>query len=154
MSETIFRGAHDDELTQIVALLADDALGSGREDVGPPMNPRYAEAFAAIQRDPNQLLAVADRDGVIIGCMQVSFIPGLSRTGMWRGQIESVRVAASHRGGGTGRQFFEWAIEECRKRGCGLLQLTSDKSRPDAIRFYDDLGFTASHEGLKLPLDP
>ncbi len=101
--------------------------------------------------DPNQLLAVAD-DGAVVGCMQISFIPGLSRRGMWRGQIESVRIAASHRGAGLGRRFFEWAISRCRDRGCGLVQLTTDASRADAARFYQSLGFVGSHTGMKLPL--
>ncbi|HMB47899.1 MAG TPA: GNAT family N-acetyltransferase, partial [Afifellaceae bacterium] len=84
--------------------------------------------------------------------MQISFIPGLSRTGMWRGQIEGVRIAADRRGTGLGRQFFEWAFDRLREHGCALVQLTSDKSRSDAMRFYERLGFTASHEGLKKPL--
>ena len=109
-------------------------------------------AFHAIEKDSNQLLAVADRNGEVVGCLQLTFIPGLSRVGQWRGQIESVRVASKHRGGGLGRKFFEWAIDVCRKRGCGLVQLTMDKSRLDALRFYRSLGFTASHEGLKLDL--
>ena len=87
-----------------------------------------------------------------MGCLQLTFIPGLSRLGMWRGQIESVRVAADQRGSGLGRRLFEWAIAECRARGCGLVQLTTDKSRPDAKRFYESLGFEASHEGMKLSL--
>ncbi|AIT28054.1 acetyltransferase family protein [Bordetella holmesii 44057] len=109
-------------------------------------------AFEAIDLDPNQLLAVAQRDGRVIGCMQISFIPGLSRLGAWRGQIESVRVAHSERGAGTGRLFFEWAIEQCRQRGCALVQLTTDKQRADAQRFYLALGFHATHEGMKLAL--
>lgn len=138
------------DLPALVALLADDALGAARERPG---DPRYAAAFAAIDRDPNQLLAVALGDaGEPIGCLQLSFIPGLSRRGAWRGQIESVRIAASHRGGGLGRQMFDWAIQECRSHGCGLVQLTTDKARPDAMRFYERLGFKASHEGMKLDL--
>ena len=113
---------------------------------------KYLEAFAALARDPNQLLAVAEIASVVVGCLQLTFIPGLSRLGMWRGQIESVRVAADHRGSGLGRQLFEWAIAECRARGCGLVQLTTDKTRPDAKRFYESLGFRASHEGMKLSL--
>jgi ribosomal protein S18 acetylase RimI-like enzyme len=81
--------------------------------------------------------------------LQLTFIPGLSRTGVWRGQIESVRVAKSARGTGLGSDFIEWAVARCAARGCGLVQLTSDKSRRDAIRFYEKLGFVASHEGLK-----
>lgn len=152
MSSPTIRRASAADLEAIVALLADDALGSTRESPGPPLDPCYVEAFAAIARDPNQFLAVAEDDGEIVGCLQLSFIPGLSRRGLWRGQIESVRVASARRGGGLGRVLFEWAIAECRRRGCGLVQLTTDKARPDALRFYESLGFVASHEGMKLTL--
>ncbi|KAB2786065.1 GNAT family N-acetyltransferase [Brucella anthropi] len=140
------------EVAAIIAMLADDALGAQREDASLPLRDSYRSAFAAIDADPNQLLAVVEHDGEIIGCMQISFIPGLSRMGMWRGQIESVRIASHIRGGGVGRQMIVWAIEQCRERGCGLVQLTTDKSRSDALRFYQSLGFTDSHEGLKLSL--
>ncbi len=149
---TEFRKAIRADLPAIIAMLADDALGAGREDASDPPNPAYIEAFEALERDCNQLLAVGEKDGDIVACLQISFIPGLSRLGQWRGQIESVRVAASARGDGLGQQLFEWAIDECRKRGCGLVQLTSDKTRPDAIRFYERLGFKVTHEGLKLSL--
>jgi len=145
----IFRRATAADLPAIVALLADDILGASREDPG---DPAYAAAFAAIAADPNQLLAVAEDAGHVVGCLQLSFIPGLSRKGMWRGQIESVRIAAAERGSGLGRRMFAWAIAECRARGCGLVQLTTDKARPDARRFYESLGFVASHEGMKLAL--
>jgi len=147
-----FRGAALGDLEAIVALLADDPIGSGRESVGVRLDPRYVEAFAAIERDPNQLLAVAERDGRVTGVLQLSFIPGMTRRGMWRGQIEGVRVAAGERGSGIGRAMLLWAIEECRKRGCGLVQLTSDKRRADAHAFYEALGFRATHEGYKLAL--
>jgi GNAT superfamily N-acetyltransferase len=140
------------DLEAIVALLADDAIGAARESVGMPLDRRYVEAFAAIERDPNQLLAVAERDGQVIGVLQLSFIPGMTRLGMWRGQIEGVRVAAGERGSGIGRAMVLWAIEECRRRGCGLVQLTSDKSRADAHAFYEALGFRATHQGYKLAL--
>ncbi|MFB8341865.1 GNAT family N-acetyltransferase [Brucella cytisi] len=140
------------DVAAIVAMLADDALGAQREDASPPLRDSYRSAFAAIDADPNQFLAVVEHDGEIIGCMQISFIPGLSRMGLWRGQIESVRIASHIRGGGVGRQMIVWAIEQCRERGCGLVQLTTDKSRSDALRFYQSLGFTDSHEGLKLSL--
>ena len=123
-----------------------------REDASHPPNPAYVAAFAAIGRDPNQMLAVVEQDGGVVGCLQLSFIPGLSRLGMWRGQIESVRIAAELRGSGLGRRMFEWAIEQCRARGCGLVQLTTDASRPQAHRFYESLGFAASHVGMKLAL--
>ena len=152
MKEISFRAATEGDLPQIVVMLADDELGSTREDASLPLNDRYSEAFAAIAKDPNQYLAVVEIDGDLAGCLQLTFIPGLSRLGMWRGQIESVRIAASQRGEGLGRKMFEWAIDQCRQRGCELVQLTTDKSRPDALRFYESLGFVASHEGMKLSL--
>jgi GNAT superfamily N-acetyltransferase len=145
----ILRRATEADLPAIVALLADDVLGAAREAPG---DPAYAAAFAAIEADPNQMLAVAEEAGRVLGCLQLTFIPGLSRRGMWRGQIEGVRVAAGQRGTGLGRRMFEWAIAQCRARGCGLVQLTTDKARPDAHRFYESLGFVASHEGMKLAL--
>jgi ribosomal protein S18 acetylase RimI-like enzyme len=152
MTDAVFRRAAAADVPAIVKLLGDDALGRTREDIRDPPNPRYAAAFAAIDADSNQLLAVAEHDGTVVGCLQISFVPGLSKIGMWRGQIESVRIAASHRGGGLGRKMIEWAIAECRRRGCGIVQLTTDKSRLDAQRFYTSLGFAASHEGMKLEL--
>lgn len=152
MNDLRFRQAARDDLPAIIAMLADDALGASREDPSDPPNAAYLAAYKAIEYDPNQLLAVGERSGAVIACLQITFIPGLSRLGQWRGQIESVRVAASARGEGLGQQLFEWAIEQCRARGCGLVQLTSDKTRSDALRFYEGLGFVASHEGLKLKL--
>jgi GNAT superfamily N-acetyltransferase len=152
MGSITFRRAVSDDLAAVVALLADDPIGRERESAGTPLDPRYAGAFAAIDRDPNQLLAVADHDGWVIGVLQLSFIPGLTRRGMWRGQIEGVRVAATARRDGIGRAMLEWAIAECRKRGCGMVQLTSDKRRPAAHGFYEALGFRATHEGYKLSL--
>jgi GNAT superfamily N-acetyltransferase len=146
------RPAVQGDLPRIVALLADDPIGRSRENPGHPMDTRYRDAFAAIERDPNHVLAVADRGGHLIGVLQLSFIPGLSLQGMWRGQIEGVRVAAGERARGVGRAMLEWAIEECRSRGCGLVQLTSDKRRIDAHRFYERLGFEATHQGYKLAL--
>jgi ribosomal protein S18 acetylase RimI-like enzyme len=145
----MFRRATEDDLPAIVALLADDVLGAAREAPG---DPAYAAAFAAIAADPNQLLAVAEQDGRILGCLQLTFLPGLSHRGAWRGQVESVRVAADQRGTGLGRRFLEWAVAQCRARGCAMVQLTTDKSRADARRFYESLGFAASHDGMKLTL--
>ena len=149
----VIRRARAGDVPAIVAMLADDALGRTREDPSLPVRAEYVTAFEAIDRDPNQHLVVAEKDGVVIGCLQLTFIPGLSRMGGWRGQIESVRVAASCRGQGLGRQIFEWAIGECRRRRCAQVQLTTDKVRADAQRFYLSLGFVASHEGMKLLLD-
>ena len=149
MTEPAFRRATAADVPAIVALLADDVLGAAREKPG---DPAYDAAFAAIAADANQFLAVVEIDGRVAGCLQLSFIPGLSHRGMWRGQIESVRIAAEARGGGLGRRMFEWAIGQCRDRGCGIVQLTTDKARGDARRFYESLGFVASHEGMKLKL--
>lgn len=132
-----------------MALLADDVLGASREG---QVDDAYLAAFEQIAADPRCRLVVAEADGRIAGTLQLTVLPGLSRNGMLRAQIEAVRVAAGERGRGLGRQMIGWAIEVSREQGCGLVQLTSDKRRRDAIRFYESLGFEASHEGLKLVL--
>lgn len=147
------RKATLDDVPAIIALLADDPIGRQREITGLPLHPDYVTAFRAIDADPNQLLVILESDREIIGCLQLSFIPGLSRRGMWRGQIEGVRIASTKRRGGRGRRLFEWAIELCRSRSCGLIQLTTDKGRPEAASFYESLGFAATHTGYKLALD-
>lgn len=147
-----FRRARSSDLPAIIALLADDSLGAEREDLGPPLLPAYGAAFAAIESDPNQLLAVVTDNERVIGTLQITFIQGLSRKGGLRGQIEAVRIAADRRGAGLGRRAFDWAIAECRARGCCLVQLTTDRGRSEAHRFYDQLGFVASHLGYKKPL--
>ncbi|KKJ77673.1 GNAT family acetyltransferase [Kiloniella litopenaei] len=152
MTNILYRHAEEKDLLSIIAMLADDELGAKREDNSVPVNSKYIQAFEAIDKDPNQYLAVVEQGKEIVGCLQLTFIPGLSRLGMWRGQIESVRISSTHRGSGLGSQMFEWAISECRKRGCELVQLTTDKARPDALKFYEKLGFKASHEGMKLNL--
>ena len=152
MDTITFRKANRSDLFDIIKLLADDPIGQSRELVSDPIDDRYRSAFEAIERDSNQLMAVAVDADRVVGCMQLTFAPGLSRTGMWRGQIESVRIAPRHRGAGLGKRFFEWAFDRFRERGCNLVQLTSDKSRPDTIRFYETLGFKASHEGMKLSI--
>lgn len=152
MDNIRFRRAEARDLSAIVALLADDPLGRQREVPGAGANAAYAAAFAAIETDPNQLLVVVEQGEAIVGTLQLSFIPGLSRGGAWRGQIEAVRVADGRRGQGLGHRMFDWAIAECRARDCRLVQLTTDRQRPDAHRFYEDLGFVASHVGYKLAL--
>ncbi len=147
-----FRSATADDLPTIVAVLADDGLGREREDASLPLRQDYDDAFKAMSKDENNRLVVAVLDDVIVGCLQLTFIPGLSRLGTWRCQIEGVRVAASQRGAGVGQAMMEWAIEESRQRGCRLVQLTTDRRRADAHRFYDGLGFDASHIGMKLKL--
>lgn len=150
MSEPVFRAARADDLPQIVALLADDEIGATRDDASLPLDAGYLRAFEVLHGDPNHIMAVAELDGAVIGCLQLSFIPGLTRKGAWRGQIEGVRIAAPVRGQGFGRAFFEWAIAQCRDRGCALVQLTTDLRRDGAHRFYESLGFEATHTGMKL----
>ena len=147
-----FHRAQAFDLPDIVAMLADDPLGAGREDVSLPLARGYVDAFNAIDADPNQLLAVAVDGAEVIGTLQITFLAGLSHKGAWRAQIEAVRIAGHRRSGGIGRQMIEWAIGKCRARGCGLVQLTTDRSRADAHRFYEDLGFTGSHLGYKKTL--
>ena len=147
-----FRSAQETDLPQLIEMLAADELGATREDTSQPINRRYRSAFSAIDRDPNNSLIVADLDAKLVGMMQLTFIPYLSHTGSWRCLIEGVRVHADHRGAGLGRTMIEWAIEAARKRDCQIVQLTSDKQRSGAIRFYESLGFVASHEGFKLKL--
>lgn len=145
------RRASVDDVPAIVALLADDPLGSAREAADGELGP-YLRAFEAVDADPAHLLLVAETDGRVIATMQLSFLPGLARRGGLRAQLEAVRVHADLRRGGLGAAMVAWGIDEARRRGCALVQLTSDKRRPEAHRFYARLGFTASHEGFKLTL--
>lgn len=146
----VIRRAVADDVAAIVGLLAADQLG--RERDGGDLAP-YLEAFAQIDRDPAQLLVVlADPSGTIVGTLQLTLIPGLARRGALRAQIEAVRVAERLRGRGLGGELLRWAVAEAGRRGCGLVQLTSDKRRTDAHRLYGRLGFVASHEGFKLRL--
>ena len=150
MTDVEIRPALEHEVAAVVALLADDPLGAGREtpdDLVP-----YLAAFAQLAADPNQLLVVAVREEVVVATAQLSIVPGLSRRGRTRSIIEAVRVHRDERGSGLGTMLMEWAIAESARRGCSLVQLTSDRSRLDAHRFYQRLGFTASHVGFKLEL--
>jgi GNAT superfamily N-acetyltransferase len=146
------RLAATEDLPHLVALLAADQLGALRENVerSPAALQPYRAAFDAISADPAHLLIVAVDDLRLIGTMQLSFIPGLARQGAWRAQIEAVRVRKEARNRNIGTKMIEWAIEEATRRGCALVQLTTDKRRADAHRFYERLGFVASHEGMKL----
>lgn len=153
MTEPSFRRASAGDLPAVVALLADDLLGQMRENPLLPLDARYLSAFEAIEADPNQLLVVAVLQERVVGTLHLTFIPGLARLGAWRGQIEAVRISSNCRGSGLGRQMLEWAIAECSERGCHLVQLTTDQQRPDAHRFYERLGFIASHVGYKLVLN-
>ena len=150
MNDVLIRRATASDVAAIVAMIADDQLGATRESLD-DLTP-YLAAFDQIDADPNQLLMVADRNDEVIGTLQLTIIPGLSRRGSTRGLIEAVRVAAPARGSGLGTTLIRWAVEESRTRGCTLVQLTSDKTRTDAHRFYTNLGFTNSHEGFKLKL--
>lgn len=150
MDRIVMREARAEDLPVLIAMLADDQLGQSREEVTDPVAPCYVAAFEAMARDPNNVLAVAEEAGRVLGTLQVSYLPGLARRGAWRGQIEAVRVAREARGRGLGEHMMLWAIGLCRARGCALVQLTSDASREGAHRFYDRLGFKASHVGFKL----
>ncbi|MFF4405143.1 GNAT family N-acetyltransferase [Streptomyces sp. NPDC001262] len=150
MSDIVIRRATADDIPAIVALLADDPLGAQRESPG-DLAP-YRTAFERLAGDPNQHLVVAERDGRTIGTLQLTVIPGLSRRGATRSVVEAVRVHADERGSGLGTRLVEWAVEASRQEGCLLVQLTSDATRVDAHRFYERLGFEASHLGFKYHL--
>ena len=140
------------DLPAVVAMLNDDKLGSTREN--PDDMAPYEAAFAEVDADPNQRLVVLERDGELVGTFQLSIIPGVSQRGLKRAIIESVRVATSERGSGLGTVMMQWAIDEARRRGCRLIQLTSNAERPDAHRFYERLGFAPTHVGFKMKLEP
>lgn len=150
IAEPVLRPATIDDVPAIMRLLADDALGQARESADEAV---YKAAFAAIARDPNNTLFVIDAGGAVAGCAQLTIISGLARGAATRAQIEAVRIGSGHRGEGLGRWFMGALIEAARERGCKLVQLTSDKRRGDAHRFYESLGFAASHVGFKLTLD-
>ncbi|MFD7179012.1 GNAT family N-acetyltransferase [Streptomyces sp. NPDC059904] len=150
MGDLEIRPAVADDVAAIVAMLADDALGAGRES--PDDLTPYAEAHARIAGDSNQHLVVAVREGRTVGTLQLTVIPGLSRKGSTRSIIEGVRIHADERGSGLGTLLIEWAVDESRRQNCQLVQLTSDAARTDAHRFYERLGFEASHVGFKLQL--
>lgn len=152
MDKLRFRRATAADLGPIVALLADDVLGSLRESTSPVVADCYRSAFTEIDVDPNQFLCVVEDGSQIVGTLQLTFIPGLARAGTKRGQIEAVRIASDRRGDKLGEAMFAWALEECRARGCSLIQLTTDKARPNAHRFYERLGFEPTHIGYKLKL--
>ncbi|MEU7802360.1 GNAT family N-acetyltransferase [Micromonospora arborensis] len=150
MTDVIYREAVRADLPAVIALLADDVLGKARDFT--VVDAAYEKAFADISADPRNQLIVAEQDGELVGCLQITYIPGLGRHGSERSLIESVRVRSDRRGEGLGRDLMTWAIDQARQRGCALVQLTTDKSRADAHRFYLGLGFAASHEGMKLAL--
>ncbi|MEQ9299797.1 MAG: GNAT family N-acetyltransferase [Cyclobacteriaceae bacterium] len=146
-----FRKATAKDIPTIVAMLADDELGKQREDYRDPLPEKYTAAFAKIEADDNQELILVENEAAeIIGTLQLSFMQYLTYQGGIRAQIEAVRIRKDQRGKGIGKTMFEWAIDRAKARGAHLLQLTSDKQRPDAIKFYEGLGFKASHEGMKI----
>ncbi|MEV7427152.1 MULTISPECIES: GNAT family N-acetyltransferase [unclassified Streptomyces] len=150
MSDLTIRPAALDDIPTIVAMLADDPLGAQRES--PDDLTPYIAAYQRLANDPNQHLMVAVRGDRVVGTLQLTVIPGLSRRGATRSIIEAVRIHAEERGSGLGTRFIEWAVDESRRQGCQLVQLTSDAARTDAHRFYERLGFTASHIGFKLSI--
>jgi len=150
MGDLDIRPATADDIPAVVAMLADDPLGAERESPG-DLTP-YLAALERLASDPNQHLVVAVREARVVGTLQLTVVPGLSRRGATRSIIEGVRVHADERGSGLGTRLIEWAIEESRQQHCQLVQLTSDNTRTDAHRFYERLGFTASHVGFKLAL--
>jgi GNAT superfamily N-acetyltransferase len=153
-SAIVLRRAEAGDLPAIVSLLAADQLGTARDGIRDDADlEAYRRAFAAIDRDPAHVLVVAQAGDRVVATMQLSFLPGLARRGALRAQIEAVRVHEDFRSGGLGHAMLTWAISEARRRGCALVQLTTDKSRTGAHRFYERLGFIASHEGMKLILD-
>jgi GNAT superfamily N-acetyltransferase len=147
-----FREAEHGDVPAIVGLLADDPLGSTRETPGEELPEAYWAAYDAIDRDPNNMLVVAEIDGRVAGTLQLTYIPSLTYTGGERAQIEGIRVAAEHRGQGVGQELIAWVVEQARARGCRVVQLTTDRQRPDAIRFYQKIGFVPSHMGMKYHL--
>lgn len=146
-----FRTARRADVPAIVRLLAQDKLGQLRENYREPLPETYYQAFERIDDDPGQeLIVVEDGSGALIGTLQLTFIPYLTYRGGVRAQVEAVRIREDQRGKGIGEQLFRWAIARAKERGAHLLQLTTDKQRPEAVRFYEKLGFRASHEGMKL----
>lgn len=149
-TSVILRRARCNDVDQIVVMLADDPLGRGRERLEAPLPDCYFQAFARLDPDPNIQLVVAEENGVVVGCLQLCILPGLSSQGASRGLIEDVRVAADRRSRGIGEQLVRWAINEARAQGCKLVELLTHHTRTDAQRFYERLGFSKSHVGMTI----
>jgi ribosomal protein S18 acetylase RimI-like enzyme len=147
-----FRPARREDLPDIVRMLADDELGSQREQCEDPLPESYYAAFEQIKSDPNHELIVTDFDGKVIGTLHLMFLPSISYQGQLRAQVESVRVDREYQNRGIGSEMMKWTIERAKERGAHMIQLTSHKSRQDAHRFYERLGFKGSHLGMKLNL--
>lgn len=144
-----YRTAGPADLPFIIGLIVEDSVVVTEDRAEDAMDEDYRAALAAIDADPNEEMWIVERDGIAVGCFQLSFLPGLMRRGMWRGQIEVVHVSADARNLGIGSEMMRWALARCREKGCGMVQLTSNKKRTDAHRFYERLGFARSHEGFK-----
>lgn len=144
-----FRDARPADLPFLIALIVEDSVVDTGDDPADAMHADYVGALAAMDRDPNQEMLIAELDGERVGCFQLTYIPGLMRRGSWRGTVEVVHIRADKRNLGLGSEMMRWAIERCRERNCGMVQLTSNKKRLDAHRFYERLGFRKSHEGFK-----
>ena len=147
-----YRNATPADLGFIIALIVEDSVVQTGDDPADAAHPDYVNALAEITADPNEEMIIVEEDGAPVGCFQLSYLPGLMRRGMKRGQIEVVHVAATHRNRGIGAEMMRWAVERCRQNNCSMVQLTSNKKRVDAHRFYERLGFLKSHEGFKLYL--
>lgn len=152
MKTLVYRAATEADLTFIYQLAEEDSVLTARDPVPSNHEVEAKKGLEAINSDPNHSLVIVEQNGEPVGSFQLSFIPGISRRGAWRGQIESVRVSAACRGQGIGSEMMSWALRQCEKRGCGLVQLTSDRQRDAAHRFYERLGFSPSHTGFKLKL--
>lgn len=148
-----FRIAKQTDLAEIIQMLADDPLGSQREEFSDPVKPCYLDAFKHIDADPNNEIIVAtDNDNQLLGFLQITYIPNLTLQGSWRAQLEGVRVRESQRSAGIGKALVEHAIQRAKVRGCHVVQLTSNSTRQSALRFYQSLGFQPSHVGFKLSI--
>ena len=152
MNDIGFREAVIGDLPEIVWLLGDDALGAGREDTSGTLDPAYVSAFEAISADPHNTIYVVVCNDKPVGCLQFTLIPNLSFSGAWRGQIEGVRIDRSLRGTGVGTEFFNWVIDRSKQFNCKIVQLTMNTSRTESHKFYEKLGFRATHTGFKLYL--
>jgi GNAT superfamily N-acetyltransferase len=148
----MYREAEEKDVISLVKMLADDEFGSKREDFSLPINEQYFDALKNISNDPNNELVVVENEMEVVGMLQLTVIPYLTHIGTWRCLIEGVRINSSNRGLGLGTEIFRWAIARAKERNCGIVPLTSDKLRPDALRFYEGLGFKSTHEGFKLKL--
>jgi ribosomal protein S18 acetylase RimI-like enzyme len=151
VSPVTIRRARRDDVGSIIAMLADDRLGSARERLEDPLPQVYFDAFERVARDPNiQLIVAEDGEGAVVGCLQLCILPGLSSQGASRGLLEDVRVAGHLRSRGIGEQLVQWAVTEARAKGCKLVELLTHHTRVDAQRFYERLGFARSHVGMTI----